>query len=87
MDVVFNEAESRYELKSAEDLVGFADVVERDGVMEFPHVFVEPRFRNQGLAELLVREALADVRTRGLEIVPQCPYVVAYVRRHPESVK
>jgi predicted GNAT family acetyltransferase len=87
MEVVFNEAESRYELKSPEDLIGIADVVERDGVMEFPHVFVEPRFRNQGFAERLVREALADVRSRGLEVVAQCPYVVAYVRRHPESVR
>lgn len=87
MEVVFNEAESRYELRSAEELIGFADVVRREDVMEFPYVFVEPRFRNQGFGERLVREALADVRTQGLEVVAQCPFVVAYVRRHPASVK
>ena len=87
MEVVFSESESRYELRSGEELVGFADVVVSGERMEFPFVFVEPRFRNQGHGETLVRQALEDARSRGLEPVPQCPYVVAYVRRHPGVLK
>jgi predicted GNAT family acetyltransferase len=29
--------------------------------------------------------ALADIRERGLSVVPLCPFVVAYLRRHPEQ--
>jgi predicted GNAT family acetyltransferase len=28
--------------------------------------------------------ALADLRGRGLKIVPICPFVRAYLQRHPE---
>ena len=38
----------------------------------------------QGLGSELVRAALDDIRTRGLEIVPRCPFVRRYLERHPE---
>jgi predicted GNAT family acetyltransferase len=33
----------------------------------------------------LVRGALDDLRARGLRVVPLCPFVAAYLRRHPED--
>ena len=32
----------------------------------------------------LVAGALADIRSRGLKLVPVCPFVLAYLKRHPE---
>jgi predicted GNAT family acetyltransferase len=37
-----------------------------------------------GVGSQLVRGALDDLRVRGLRLVPLCPFVAAYVRRHPE---
>jgi predicted GNAT family acetyltransferase len=37
-----------------------------------------------GLASRLIHDALDDVRARGITIVAQCPFVRAYVERHPE---
>jgi predicted GNAT family acetyltransferase len=34
----------------------------------------------------MTREALADLKRRGLKAQPVCPFVVAYVRRNPDSV-
>jgi predicted GNAT family acetyltransferase len=31
-----------------------------------------------------VADALDDIRSRGLKVVPLCPFVAAYIRRHPE---
>jgi uncharacterized protein len=31
-----------------------------------------------------VRGALDDMRARGLKVAPVCPFVAAYIRRHPE---
>jgi uncharacterized protein len=31
-----------------------------------------------------VADALDDIRSRGLQVVPLCPFVAAYIRRHPE---
>ena len=48
------------------------------------HTFVPPEMRGQGVAQVLVEALVADARTLGFKIVPQCSYVAALFRRHPE---
>jgi hypothetical protein len=48
------------------------------------HTFVPPAMRGQGVAQLLVEALVADARAQGFKIVPQCSYVEALFRRHPE---
>jgi predicted GNAT family acetyltransferase len=48
------------------------------------HTFVPPEMRGQGVAQLLVEALIADARGLGFRIVPQCSYVAAQFRRHPE---
>ena len=48
------------------------------------HTFVPPELRGQGLARQLVEALVADAREQGFKIVPQCSYVEAQFRRHPE---
>ncbi len=48
------------------------------------HTEVATALEGQGLASRLVRGALDDIRARGLRVVPICPFVRGYVRRHPE---
>lgn len=50
----------------------------------YTHTFVPPELRGRGLAEALVRAALADARTAGLKVVPQCSYVAKFIERHAE---
>lgn len=52
--------------------------------LDYAHVFVPPEHRNRGIAAVLTHEALEYARTAGLNVVPSCPYVRAYVRAHPE---
>jgi uncharacterized protein len=63
------------------------ELVYRDrgnGVVAFLHTEVDPDVRLRGLGSTLVAAALDDARARGLRVVPLCPFVDAYVRRHPE---
>lgn len=39
----------------------------------------------QGLGERLVAAALESLRGRGRKLVPLCPFVRAYLRRHPDQ--
>jgi len=55
-----------------------------DDVVVADHTFVPPEFRGQGIAEILMNEAIADARASGHRIVPLCSYVAAQFRRHPE---
>ena len=48
------------------------------------HTFVPPEMRGQGVAQVLVEALVADAREQGFRIVPQCSYVAAQFRRHPE---
>jgi uncharacterized protein len=40
--------------------------------------------RGRGLASRLVEGVLQEARARGLKIVPRCPFVTAYLEKHPE---
>ncbi len=50
----------------------------------FTHTEVSPDFEGQGVGSALARSALDDVRARGRLLVPRCPFIAAYIRRHPE---
>jgi predicted GNAT family acetyltransferase len=54
------------------------------GVMTFTHTEVPEPLRGHGIAGRLVRGALEAARAQGLEVVALCPYVSAYIARHPE---
>lgn len=75
---------SRWEIERDGEVVGFADYRIAGDVVAMPHVEVRPDLRGGSIGSELVRGALDDVRARGLRVRPLCPFVVAYVRRHPE---
>jgi len=52
--------------------------------MIFTHTLVPPALRGRGIAEQLVRAALADARAAGRKVVPACVYVAKFIERHPE---
>jgi len=57
----------------------------RDGdVVTMVHTEVEPKFESQGVGSELVKQALEHVRAHGEHVVPLCPFVAAYIRRHPD---
>ncbi len=50
----------------------------------FNHSEVPPPLEGQGLAARLARTALDFARANHLRVVPLCPYVAAFIRRHAE---
>src|SRR4029077_15327791 len=75
----------RYEITVDGELAGFTRYHDHRGVRTFVHTEIEERFEGMGLASRLIAGALADVRAHGMTIVPQCPFVNAYLHRHPEE--
>jgi predicted GNAT family acetyltransferase len=55
-----------------------------DGRMVLTHTFVPPELRGKGIAEQLVRAALADARRAGQKVVPACSYVALFIQRNKE---
>lgn len=79
-----NIAAHRYELLLDGELVGKLFYRANDDVVYLIHTEITPALEGHGLGEQLVSGALDDIRTRQLHLVPICPYVAAYIGRHPE---
>jgi predicted GNAT family acetyltransferase len=83
--VLDNPDELRYELWLGDRLAGEIRYVREEGKVVLVHTDVDPRLEGRGLGNVLVRGALDDLRERGLEYVPLCPFVADYLRRNPQG--
>ena len=63
---------------------GFVSYRVEGGGFTLVHTEVEPELEHRGVASQLVAAALDDIRARGLPVVPICPFVRGFIRRHPE---
>jgi predicted GNAT family acetyltransferase len=75
---------SRYEARTGEQLAGFATYKLADRLVVFTHTEVEPQYEGQGVGGRLVQAALDDVRSRGLHVLPLCPFVKSWIQHHPD---
>lgn len=78
---------SRYEVLAGDDgteTAGFAEYFLSEGEIAFIHTEIDPGFAGRGLGGLLARGALGDARARGLRVLPYCPFIRGWIRKHPE---
>jgi predicted GNAT family acetyltransferase len=75
---------SRYEIDVDGRLVGLLSYRLAGGMITHRHTEIDPSVGGRGLGSALVRFALDDARARGLTVKPQCPFVAAFIVRHPQ---
>jgi len=80
-----NPEAERYELVVDDEVVGEIVYRLRAGAVVLVHTEVSPELEGKGLGARLVAGTLEEIRARGLRLVPLCPFVAAYLRRHPEA--
>jgi uncharacterized protein len=74
---------SRYVALLDGEVAGLAAYTLSDAQIVFTHT--EVTLEGRGVGSALVRGALDDVRRRGaLRVVAQCPFVRAFIDKHPE---
>ena len=81
-----NPEESRYEARVGERVVGIAEyeLADDGGPIVFVHTEVLPDAEGLGVGSRLAKDALDDVRRRGLRLVAECEFIAAYLKRHRE---
>lgn len=82
--VTDNTAGSRYELLVDGELAAFVQYELRGNVTDLVHTETVTGQEGKGLAGVLVAGVLDDIRSRGRQIRPTCPYVRRYLSKHPE---
>jgi hypothetical protein len=75
----------RYEARIGERVLGFVSyqLDPADDRITLVHTEVLPDAEGMGVGSRLARGALDDARARGLKVTVVCPFITAYLRRHP----
>ena len=82
-DIIDNKEGGRFELRAGGG-VAFSEYSFADGVLTVKHTEVPQELEGQGIGSQLARGVLEQARARGLKVVARCPFVNAYMKRHPE---
>ncbi len=81
--VTDNPSLHRFELKQGNE-TAFILYTKTPNSIRLVHTEVPPALQGQGVASKLVRGTLELLRDSGLTIVPSCPFVADYLKRHPD---
>lgn len=84
MTLTDNKELSRYELRDGDQLVAFAEYHFHGDELALLHTEVRAEYEGRGLASELIRETLDDARSRGLRVLPYCPFVRSWLTKHPD---
>jgi predicted GNAT family acetyltransferase/glutaredoxin len=86
LQIVNDEPRERYEARLGDRVIGHAAYHRRGDRIAFTHTEIDSVCEGRGFGTALIAAAIDDARRQGLEIVPLCPFVAAYVKKHPEAV-
>ena len=81
--VTNNEAQQRYEAH-VDGSLALLQYERRGNDIVLLHTEVPDALGGRGVGSALARSALEDAHTRKLTVVPLCPFVSAYIRKHLE---
>ena len=84
IEVVEIPEKNRFEIRVDGEVAGHAEYARKGNRVIFTHTEIDPAREGQGLGSKLAAGALDAVRADGHPVVPLCPFVAAYIERHPE---
>ena len=84
IEVVDVQGLHRFEARTADGSVAGYSAYRLDGArVIFTHTEVDEEYEGMGVGSELVRGALDQLRNRGRSVRPDCPFVRAWIDRHP----
>ena len=83
LDLVLNEDRKRYELE-VEGKKAFIEFIKTNTQIYLTHTEVPQSLEGKGVGSHLVLTVLKQVEQMDLQLVPLCPFVASYIKRHPE---
>lgn len=83
IEVKHNPAQQRFEIEMEAHLA-VLDYRLDGSTITFTHTGVPQALEGRGLGSKLVRAGLDYARAQGLQVVPLCSFVAAYIQRKPQ---
>jgi predicted GNAT family acetyltransferase len=84
--LIDNAERNRYEMHIAGHVPRIEYIKAQDKIY-LTHTEVPKELEGKGIASTMTQKVLEDIETRNLTLVPLCPYVAQYIKRHPEWKK
>ena len=84
VEVTDNAEAGRFEV-NLDGETAFAEYRLDPGTITLPHTVVPDAFEGRGIASALARHAFGYARDRGLKVIPTCPFMAGWVKKHPEA--
>ena len=78
-----NEKDHQFEI-TIEGYKAFIVYKEHPGIITLIHTEVEPELEGKGAATAVIEKTLEYIEANKYTLVPLCPLVFAYIKRHPE---
>ena len=87
MTVEHDEAGSRFVVHLEGNEAELAYTMSGPALIDLQHTYVPASARGKGVAEALAEAAFAYAGEHGYRVVPSCPFVRMWLRRHTEQAK
>ncbi|MBA3873788.1 MAG: N-acetyltransferase [Anaerolineae bacterium] len=83
VEVVHNATQKRFEIQIGDQIAMVKYILGSKEII-FTHTEVPEAFEGQGVASKIAKVAVDYAKAQGLRIRAMCPYVSAWIKRHPE---
>jgi len=83
LPLVDNKAHHRFEMH-IDGAIAFLIYRLNEPVITLVHTEVPESMEGKGVASALIEKVLDYIEKQGLRLVPECPFVRAYLKRHPD---
>lgn len=84
VEVTDNRSSSRFEAREDARLAGFSEYIRTPELVVLTYTEVDAAFEGRGVGSQLARHGLDAARAEGLKVMALCPFVAAWLARHPE---
>lgn len=81
--LIKNETEKRFEMQ-VDGYTAIVEYQENGAVITLLHTETPPELEGKGVATAIIEKTLANIEKNHLRLIPLCPFVVIYIKRHPE---
>jgi uncharacterized protein len=86
IDITDNKTSSRFEM-IVDGKISYIEYILARNKIILTHTEVPAQLEGKGVASAMIKKTLKHIEETGRKLVPLCPFVAAYVKRHPEWEK
>jgi len=80
-----NKEKKRFEVEvEVENKLALIEYIRAEDKMYLTHTEVPSELEGKGIASSMAKQVLQQIKDEDLKLVPLCPFIASYVKRHPE---